>query len=103
MIMAGMQPYKFEINNDEPDAPNIVVEAEGADVKIVINGYKMFNTLANREIIILGLNDKLKELVEKHLQTKAYQESEMRKTGFDTNGETDNSNKKKAGNPHKNR
>ena len=61
-IMKDKQ-YEFILDRENPDKPNIIVEADEGFIKIVINGYKLYNTLANIQTILVGLNDKTAELI----------------------------------------
>ena len=65
------QQYEFILDRENPDKPNIMIEADDGIVRIIVNGYKLFNTLANIGTILVGLNDKTKELIQKHLVSKA--------------------------------
>lgn len=71
------QPYEIIVENENPKNPNITVEAEGEKLKISLNGFKLFNTLANKDGILVALNDKLTELTQKHLKSQAQQETEL--------------------------
>lgn len=70
--------YEFILDRENPDNPNIIVNADEGVIKIVMNAYKMFNTLAFIETILVGLNDKTKELIQKHLLSKAMEETGKR-------------------------
>lgn len=73
------QKYEFILDRENPDKPNIEVTAEDGNVKIVLNAFRLFNTLSNIETILVGLNDKSKELIQKHLIAKAMDETEQRR------------------------
>ena len=70
--------YEIVIEHGQTNTPNIVVEAEKGVVKIVLNGGLLFNTLANKDTILVALNDKLSELLERHLETEAKRETAIR-------------------------
>jgi hypothetical protein len=70
--------YEIVIEHDNPDKPNISVEAENGEIKVVFNGYRLFNTLAEKDTILVALNDKLSEILQKHLIKQANEETEIR-------------------------
>jgi hypothetical protein len=71
------QPYEIIISKGNPKGPNISVEAENKSIRIRLNGYKIFNTLANYEAILVALNDRIKEIIKKHLEGQAKDETEL--------------------------
>ena len=72
------QHYEIVIEHGQRDTPNISVEAERGNVKVVLNGSRLFNTLANKDTILVALNDKLTELLQKHLDNEANRETSIR-------------------------
>jgi len=76
--MIQEQEYEFILNRENPDSPNITIDAEMTKIKIVLNAHKLYNTMANIETILVGLNDKTKELIQKHLMAEAFKETEQR-------------------------
>lgn len=72
------QHYEIVVEHGQTDTPNISVEAEKGLVRVILNGGLLFNTLANKDTILVALNDKLTELLQKHLQTEAQRETAIR-------------------------
>ena len=72
--------YEVIISKENADAPNIAIDAEvNGKVKIVLNAFKIYNTMATLEVILVGLNDKVKELIQQYLDKQAFTETELRK------------------------
>ena len=70
--------YEIVVEHGHNHTPNIVVTAERGEVKVVLNGSLLFNTLANKDTILVALNDKLSELLQRHLETEAKRETAIR-------------------------
>lgn len=62
----------------EENSPNIKVEIKDGEVQLFFNSCRLFNTLANRETIVVGINEKLIELNQKFLEEKAKEEEKDR-------------------------
>lgn len=78
MNIPGMkQMVVVNVIEDKPEMPNVEVHAIGMDVVININSHKLFNTLADMDLILVGLDKKLKELLQKHLDSNARKEVEI--------------------------
>ena len=75
--MGREELYKFEVDKNDADAPNIRVYADKGEIRIVANAFKLFNTMRNIKIVLLGLNDKINELIQMHLNSQAKTESGM--------------------------
>lgn len=77
-MMKQEKHYEIVLEHGEPNKPNISIEAEKGLVRVVLNQGLLFNTLANKDTILVALNDKLTELLERHLETEAQRESLIR-------------------------
>ncbi len=72
------QPYEIIIEQEDPDKPNIEVDIESDNIKVTLNGYRLFSTMAMVEPTLVALNEKIKELIQKHLEEKAGNETSQR-------------------------
>lgn len=80
MMQNPMKPLVVvNLVEDKPEMPNMDITAIGSTVIVNINSHKLFNTLADMDIILVGLNSKLKELLQKHLDSNAKKEVEILK------------------------
>lgn len=77
-MMTEEKHYEIVIEHGQNNTPNISVEAENGDVKVVLNGNRLYNTMANKDTILVALNDKLTELLQKHLESEATRETAIR-------------------------
>jgi hypothetical protein len=78
MAIPGMkQMVVVNVIEDKPEMPNVEIHAIGMDVVININSHKLFNTLSDMDLILVGLDKKLKELLQKHLDSNARKEVEI--------------------------
>jgi hypothetical protein len=77
-MMPGMkQMVVVNVLEDKPEMPNVEIHAIGTDVIININSHKLFNTLSDMDLILVGLDKKLKELLQKHLESNARKEVDI--------------------------
>lgn len=72
------QHYEIVIEHSTPDNPNISIDVEKGNLKVVLNGYRLFNTMANKEAILIALNDKVGEIIQKHLDKEAESETDRK-------------------------
>jgi len=70
--------YEIIIAKESPDVPNIIVEIENERVKITFNSYRMFNTLSQKDAVLIALNEKLTDILDKHLKTEAKHETALK-------------------------
>ena len=71
--------YEIIVEKGNPDTPNLRIEADmEKGVKIIVNGHRLFNTFAHKDAILVGLNDKLTELLKRHIDSQAVKETDAR-------------------------
>lgn len=68
------------------DQPNIKVYAEGGFIRVAFNQERVFNTMYSKDMILLALNKKLIELIQKHLGKMSSKELSLK---VDESGEQD--------------
>ena len=79
-MIKSEQSYEIIVEKENPNKPNIEISViEDRIIQIKLNGYKLFGTLANIEPILVALNDKIKELIQRHLQAQAQKENLLNK------------------------
>ena len=72
--------HELVISRDNEDSPNVTIDIDDKGMlKITVNSFKMFSTLHNRTQINVGLHKMLEGILQKHLKSKANQETELRK------------------------
>jgi len=68
------------LSKDGVDKPHLSLNIEHGVISLNLNGYKVFELLANRETVVGLINKKLNELVQKYLEKASIREKERNQT-----------------------
>ena len=64
------------IKKDGVEEPHLIIRISTDNIHLEINGMKIFETLAHREVIVGLLNKKFNELLHKYLETAMLREKD---------------------------
>ena len=72
------QKYSIRVSSENENLPNIQINIENNNISIILNHYRIFNTMANLETVLVALNDNIKGLIRQHLLSLARKEDVVR-------------------------
>ena len=78
IIKGNTENFEVVISKDNPDAPNVIIEGDIKNgVRLTLNAYKIYNTMALLTPMAVALDSKVKDLIQKHLVKQAGKELEV--------------------------
>jgi len=78
-ILGDIEFHIIEPKPEDSFQEALIVDVSGGKVVITMNGHKAYRLLAQRNLVVAGLNKKLEELVQRKLEQLALQEEQTEK------------------------